>query len=49
MDFELSAHNGVLSTFPNAQIKCCRFHLGHAWYRQIGKLGLKIEYGKNEP
>ncbi|KAL4154170.1 hypothetical protein QTP88_002003 [Uroleucon formosanum] len=28
MDFELSAHNGVLGIFPNSQIKCCRFHLG---------------------
>ena len=48
MDFELSAHNGILCTFPNARIKCCRFHLGQAWYRQIGKLGLKIEYDNNE-
>jgi hypothetical protein len=30
MDFELSAHNGVLRTFPNAQIKFCQFHLGQA-------------------
>jgi len=28
LDFELSAHKGVLRVFPNAQIKCCRFHLG---------------------
>jgi len=41
-------HNGVLRIFPNAQIKCCRFHLGQAWYRQIAKLGLKIEYDRNE-
>ncbi|KAL4090309.1 hypothetical protein QTP88_025171 [Uroleucon formosanum] len=48
LDFELSAHNGVWRIFPNAQIKCCRFHLGQAWYRQITKLGLKIEYDQNE-
>jgi hypothetical protein len=48
MDFELSTHNGVLRIFPNAQIKCYHFHLGEAWYKQIGKLGLKIEYDKNE-
>jgi len=40
--------NYQLIIFPNAQIKCCRFHLGQAWYRQIAKLGLKIEYYQNE-
>jgi len=29
-DFELSAHNEVFHVIPNAQIKCCRFHLGQA-------------------
>jgi len=48
LDFEIFAHKGVLLVFPNAQIKCCRFHLGQAWYRQIAKLGLKIEYKRNE-
>ncbi|XP_050058592.1 uncharacterized protein LOC126550668 [Aphis gossypii] len=48
LDFELSAHNGVLRVFPNAHIKCCWFHFGQAWYRQIAKLGLKIKYDQNE-
>ena len=38
----------ILCIFPYAQIKRRRFHLAQAWYRQIGKLGLKIEYDKNE-
>jgi hypothetical protein len=37
-----------LCIFPYAQIKCRRFHLAQAWSRKIGKLGLKIEYDKNE-
>jgi hypothetical protein len=38
----------ILCIFPYAQIKRCQFHLAQAWYRQIGKLGLKIDYDKNE-
>jgi hypothetical protein len=38
----------ILCIFPYAQIKCYRFHVAQAWYKQIGKLELKIEYDKNE-
>jgi hypothetical protein len=39
VDFEPAMHNAVLSTFPNARIECCRFHLGQAWWRHIQKIG----------
>ena len=44
VDFEPAMHNDVLSTFPNARIECCRFHLGQAWWRHIQKVGLSMEY-----
>jgi hypothetical protein len=41
VDFEESMI--VRSIFPATDIKCCRFHLGQAWWRKIQKLGLPNE------
>ena len=41
VDFEESMM--VRSIFPATDIKCCRFHLGQAWWRKIQKLGLPNE------
>ena len=30
--------------FPDVTIKCCRFHLGRAWWRKIQNLGLSRDY-----
>ena len=30
--------------FPTAVIKCCRFHLGQAWWRKTQNLGLSRDY-----
>ena len=29
--FEVAMHNVLKTAFPEATIKCCRFHLGQAW------------------
>ena len=44
IDFKQSMINVIESVFPETRIKCCRFHLGQAWWRNIQKLGLSGEY-----
>ena len=45
IDFEKKAMHTVLQEiFPAAVIKCCRFHLGQAWWRKIQNLGLSHKY-----
>ena len=44
IDFEQAMHNAVRVMFPNADISCCRFHLGQSWWRRIQTLGLSTEY-----
>ena len=40
-------HTVLQEIFPAAVIKCCRFHLGQAWWREIQNLGLSLEYKDN--
>ena len=42
VDFELTMHTVLNDVFPVASLKCCRFHLGQAWY--LGNLGLSQDY-----
>jgi hypothetical protein len=44
VDFEESMMKVIHSIFPATNIKCCRFHLGQAWWRKIQNLGLANEY-----
>ena len=44
IDFEVAMHNVLKTAFPEATIKCCRFHLGQAWWRKIQTLGLSQDY-----
>jgi hypothetical protein len=44
VDFEESMMKVIRSIFPATIIKCCRFHLGQAWWRKIQNLGLANEY-----
>ena len=43
-DFELTMHTVLNDVFPVASLKCCRFHLGQAWYRKMQNLGLSQDY-----
>lgn len=44
IDFEVAMHNVLRTAFPESVIKCCRFHLGQAWWRKIQTLGLSPDY-----
>lgn len=44
MDFEFPMLTILKETFLDAIIKCCRFHLGQAWWKKIQNLGLSKEY-----
>ena len=48
VDFEVAMHTVINELFPNSSIKCCRFHLGQAWYRKIQSLGLSEDYKDRE-
>ena len=34
-DFEHAIHLAVVSVWPHIQVRGCRFHLGHSWWRAI--------------
>ena len=40
-------HTVLQEIFPAAVIKCCRFHLGQAWWCKIQNLRLSYEYKDN--
>ena len=42
--FELTMHIVLNDVFPVLNLKCCRFHLGQAWYRKMQNLGLSQDY-----
>ena len=42
--FELTMHTVLNDVFPVLNLKCCRFHLGQAWYRKMQNLGLSQDY-----
>uniref|UniRef100_A0A0P4VQ93 MULE transposase domain-containing protein n=1 Tax=Scylla olivacea TaxID=85551 RepID=A0A0P4VQ93_SCYOL len=44
VDFEFAMLTVLRERFPTAVIKCCRFHLGQAWWRKIQNLGLSKDY-----
>lgn len=46
-DFEVAMLTVLRDIYPTAVIKCCRFHLGQAWWRKIQNLGLGSEYKDN--
>jgi hypothetical protein len=37
-------HIVLNDVFPVLNLKCCRFHLGQAWYRKMQNLGLSQDY-----
>jgi hypothetical protein len=44
IDFEKAVMIVISQLLPDSTIKCCRFHLAQAWWRQIQKVGLGSEY-----
>ena len=44
IDFEKAVMTVISQLLPDSTIKCCRFHLAQAWWRQIQKIGLSSEY-----
>ncbi|VDI28986.1 Hypothetical predicted protein [Mytilus galloprovincialis] len=44
VDFEERVMKVMKDFFPSIEIKCCRFHLGQAWWRKIQKVGLSQQY-----
>ena len=46
--FFFQLHNVLKEIFPDAQLKCCRFHLAQAWWRKIQSVGLSNEYKNTE-
>ena len=46
-DFEVAMLTVLKDIYPMTVIKCCRFHLGQAWWRKIQCLGLGNEYKDN--
>lgn len=41
LDFEQAAINAAKTSFPNAKIEGCSFHLAQAWNRRKDALGLR--------
>jgi hypothetical protein len=41
-------YNVLKEIFPDAQLKCCRFHLAEAWWGKIQSVGLSNEYKNTE-
>jgi hypothetical protein len=33
-------HNAVTTVWPSCEVKACRFHLGHSWWRKIKSFGI---------
>ena len=48
IDFEERVMIVMKQFFPSITVKCCRFHLGQAWWRKIKKVGLSSEYKEAE-
>ena len=48
IDFEERVMIVMKQFFPSITVKCCRFHLGKAWWRKIKKVGLSSEYKEAE-
>ena len=44
VNFEFSVHKVIKEYFLDCVVKCCRFHIGQAWWRKIQSLGLRSEY-----
>ena len=44
VDVESSVHVAIKAIFQDTQIKACYFHLTHALYRQIQKVGLAADH-----
>jgi hypothetical protein len=44
VDFELTMHTVLNDVFPVVSLKCCRLHLGQAWYRKMQNLCLSQDY-----
>ena len=47
LDFEMSMIIAVRNVFPDANIRCCGFHLGQNFIKKIGQLGLICDYKKS--
>ena len=46
-DFEKGIINAAAEVYPEAEIKCCFFHLGQALYKRVQESGLQGKY--NDP
>ena len=46
--FFFQLYNVLKEMYPDAQLKCCRFHLAEAWWRKIQSVGLSNEYKNAE-
>ena len=44
IDFEKDMHNSVRRNFRQANISCCRFHLGQCIWRKIQTIGFSAKY-----
>lgn len=44
IDFEMAIHKAVEDVWPNTEIVGCRFHLTQAWWRNVQKFGLSVDY-----
>lgn len=44
VDFEIAIHSAIQTTWPNAAVQGCKFHLHQAWHRKILSLGLGKEF-----
>jgi hypothetical protein len=44
IDFEMAMHNSVRRNFRQANISCCRFHLGQSMWHKIQTIGFSAQY-----
>lgn len=44
IDFEMAMHNAVRRNLRQANISCCRFHLGQSMWRKIQTIGFSAQY-----
>ena len=44
LDFEKAMHNAINKLFPSTNIRCCTFHLGQYWWRNILSIGISKKY-----
>ena len=48
LDFEIAAINAAKCIFPDIVIKCCSFHLGQNWFKNIASGVLSKEFNNKD-